>query len=164
MRTKKITLFALFCALALVLGYFENLIFVSSAMPGIKIGIANIVTMAVFFMFGGGGALLFGLIRSTLSALMYSGIFSIFYSFSGTILSVLTMLIAKKILKEKISPIGTSILGAAAFNIGQLITASIVLGGIEIFLYLPYLLAVSCVSGLATGSAARILLSRISLK
>lgn len=155
MRTKKLTLLALLLATALILGYFENLIPAFIVIPGGKIGFANIVTMTVFCMFSFPEALLFGVVRSLLTAVLYSGISAFFYSAAGTLLSVLSMFLLKKLLKEKVSEIGLSITGAVFFNIGQLAVASFVLGTVQIFRYFPVMGILSCFAGLVTGYIAR---------
>ena len=154
MHTKTTAVFALFCALALVLGYFENLIPVSLVVPGGKIGLANIVTMVVFCLMGAKPALAFGVLRCFLSSVLYSGFFAFFYGSAGTVLSVLSMAAAKMMLRDKVSEIGLSIIGAAFFNLGQLAVCAAVLESLGVFRYFPALLLVSAVAGSLTGYAA----------
>lgn len=154
MRTKKTAHFALLLALALVLSYFESLIPLFSVIPGGKIGLANIVTMVVFCLFGAWPALWFGLLRCLLSAVLVSGVFAFLYSGAGTVLSVLCMAVGQKLLKDKVSEIGLSILGAVFFNAGQLIVCACVLGSTAIFRYFPTLGIVSSIAGFVTGYIA----------
>lgn len=155
MHTKSTAFLALMCAAALVIGYFEAFIPAFFAAPGGKIGMANIVTMVVFCLMGTKSALVFGGLRSLLSALLYSGFFAFFYSLAGTVLSVLSMAAAKKILKTRVSEIGLSIIGAVFFNVGQLFVCSAVLNSPEVFRYLPALLTVSAIAGSITGYTAK---------
>ncbi len=164
MRTKKLTLFSLLLAIALVLGLFESLIPVFSVVPGGKIGLANIVTMTIFCLYSLPEAMVFGMVRSLLTAVLCSGISAFFYSFAGSVLSVLAMWLFRKLLKGRVSEIGLSVLGAVWFNIGQLIVAAIFLGTVQIFRYFPALGIVSAIAGLVTGYVTKILLVYINRK
>ena len=164
MRTNKLTLFSLLLATALVLGFFESLIPAFSVAPGGKIGLANVVTMTVFCLFSLPEALLFGIVRSLLTAVLFSGISAFFYSCIGSVLSVLAMWFFRKILKDRVSEIGLSLLGAVWFNVGQLAVAACFLGTVQIFRYFPALGIVSAFSGLLTGYITKILLVYINRK
>ena len=155
MRTKTITMLSLLCAIALVLGYVESFLPFFSFVPGGKIGLANIVTMVVFCMFGARTSFPFGTLRCLLSALLYQGFSAFFYGFGGTVFSVFSMWFFQKMLKERISPIGLSVVSAAFFNTGQIVVCALVLNGLSVFRYLPALLAVSALSGAVTGAAAK---------
>lgn len=164
MRTKKLTAVSLLLATALVLGFFENLIPAFSVAPGGKIGLSNIVTMTVFCLFSLPEALLFGIVRSLLTSVLFSGISAFFYSCIGSVLSVLTMWLFRKILKNRVSEIGLSVLGAVWFNVGQLTVAACFLGTVQIFRYFPALGIVSAFAGLLTGYVTKILLTYINRK
>lgn len=164
MRTKTITTLALFCAAALVLGYFENALPIFSVVPGGKIGLANAVTMVIFYLMGAKTGLLFGVLRCLLSAALYQGFSALAYGLAGTVLSILAMTISSKLLRVRTSPIGISIIGAAFFNVGQLVVCVAVLESGIVFRYLPALLAVSAFSGALTGDIARRMLDLSSLK
>ncbi len=164
MRTKKLTAFALLCAVALVLGFLESTIPALSVVPGGKIGLANIVTMMVFCLYSLPEALFFGMLRSLLSAVLYSGATAFFYSAAGSCLCVLSMWLFWKILNRHVSEIGLSIIGAVFFNIGQLAVASVVLGSIQIFRYFPALGIISAFAGAVTGYVAKSLMMYINRK
>lgn len=164
LRTKKISVLALLCALALVIGYFENLIPVFSVIPGGKIGLANTVTLVVFFMMGIRYAFVFGVMRSLLSSLMFSGFAAFFYSLAGTVLSIVAMWLSKKLLARHTSEIGISIIGAVAFNIGQLAVCAAVVGNMTIFRYLPVFLIISACAGCITGYIAKKIVNFFMLK
>lgn len=164
LRTKAITTLALMCAAGLVLGYLENALPILSVVPGGKIGLANAVTMLVFCTMGAKTGLLFGALRCLLSAALYQGFSALAYSLAGTIFSVLAMALCQKILQNRTSPIGISIIGAAFFNVGQLAVCAIVIESGVAFYYLPALLAASSVSGAITGDIARRLLDLSSFK
>lgn len=158
MHTKKLTALSLLCALALVLGFFESYLPVFSVVPGGKIGLANIVTMVVFCLFSLPEAIGFGLFRSLLTSVLFSGFSAFFYSAAGSLFSVLSMWIAHKVLRERVSVIGLSIIGAASFHVGQLTVASFILGSIQIFRYFPVLGILSAFAGLITGVISHMLL------
>ena len=155
MRTNKITLFALLCAAALVIQYFETMIPVFSVVPGGKLGLANVVTMVVFCTMGVKTALMFGTARCLLTAVLLTGPVACIYSLAGTILSVLSMALAEKLLRTHVSEVGLSIIGAVFFNVGQIVVCSIFLESLLVFRYLPALLAVSSFSGGITGYIAQ---------
>lgn len=164
MRIEKRNLFSLFCALALVLGYFESCLPVFSVVPGGKVGLANIVTMVVFCLFSLPEALCFGILRSLLTAVLFSGFSAFFYSAAGSVCSVLSMWIFRKILCDKISPVGLSVIGSVGFQIGQLMVAACVLETVQIFRYFPALGILSAFAGLITGTVSNMLLQYINRK
>lgn len=164
LRTKKLALFSLFCALGLVIGFFENTIPIFNVIPGGKIGLANCVTLVVFSLFSPVEALLFGLFRSFLSSVLFSGVQSFFYSATGTILSVLAMTLARKLLKKNITEIGISVFGALFFNIGQIFVCSILVSNIQVFRYLSVLGIISAVSGMVTGYISKMIILYLNSK
>lgn len=164
MRTKKMALFALLCSAALVIGYFENLIPAFSVVPGGKIGLANIVTMMVFCLFSPAEALIFGILRCFLSSVLYSGLFAFLYSCVGTVLSIAAMTAARKVLKQRVSECGLSVIGAVFFNAGQLAVCSAVLESVAVFRYFPALLMVSAFAGSLTGYVAKKINVYVDLK
>ncbi len=149
--SKRITTVALLLSVSLVLHYAESMIPVFQILPGGKIGLANLVTLLAFSWFGFGTALLVGLLRCALSS-VFSGVLTMFlYSGVGTVFSLLTMWLFKRLFPEKVSVIGRSILGAFSFNLGQILVCSLVLESGHIFSYLPVLSFISAFSGLLTG-------------
>ena len=164
MRTKTLSLLSILCALALVIGFFESFIPVMSVIPGGKIGLSNCVTMVVFLWFSLEKTLAFSVLRSVLTAILFGGVSSLFYSLPGTIFSVFSMFFAKKLLKGKASAIGLSIIGAFFFNAGQILSATFVLRSIHILRYFPVLGILSCFSGLATGYIGKLLTKHLIFK
>lgn len=151
MRTKKLVLFSLFLALSMVISYFESLIPTLSVLPGAKIGLANCVTLFVFFAISKKDALAFCVIRPALQALLLSGATSFLFGAAGGLCSFLSMYITEKILGKKVSEIGISAIGAFFFNIGQITVCAMFVSSAEVFRYLPVLGIVSAVSGFLTG-------------
>lgn len=152
-KTYGLTLGAVLVALALALSYMERFIPLQLLipLPGVKIGLANIVTLIALYLLGSGYAFGILLIRCFLGALFGGGITGFFFSLTGGLLAMSLMAFCRKL--PFFSIYGVSILGAAAHNIGQILAAMVLMHSVYIGAYLPYLLAVSLFTGFATGSA-----------
>ena len=146
---------AVFIALALIFSYVETLIPISFAVPGIKLGLANLVIMVGLFLMPAGEVLLISVARILLVGFLFGNGASIMYSLAGGILSFVVMLLLLKL--TRLSILGISICGAAAHNIGQLIVAALVVQNFKMVYYLPVLL----VAGVVTGTLIGILAGRI---
>jgi len=145
---------ALFISLALVLSYMERFFPLQMLipLPGIKLGLANVVTLVALKLLGVRNAFLIVVLRSFLSAVFGSGIAGLAFSVTGGILSVFVMALAYRM--PVFSVYGISILGAAAHNIGQICAAMILMQTVSIAAYLPWLLLTALVTGFATAAAA----------
>ena len=155
MKSKKIALMGLMTALALIFSYIEFLIPISIGIPGIKLGLANIVTVVALYILKPHEAFLINLVRILLCGLLFGNSMSLIYSLSGGILSFVIMLLLKKI--NGFSVYGVSIAGGVTHNIGQILAAMAVLENVMIAYYLPVLL----IAGAATGFLIGFLSSRI---
>lgn len=138
-----------FIALALVLSYLENLLPVFSAVPGVKLGIANIVTMVALYKMGTKPAVTISGGRIVLAAVLFGNLSTMIYSLAGAAFSICIMVILKKI--KLFSLVGISVAGALAHNMGQLIVAVIMLENLNIMYYLPVLIIAGSVSGIVIG-------------
>lgn len=152
-KTKKLTLCALLIALALALSYTERFIPLQMVvpLPGVKLGLANIVTLIALYLMGPKYAFAVLIPRCILGAVFGGGITGLMFSLTGGILAMLTMIFARKV--SAFSVYGVSILGAAAHNIGQILAAMVLMNSLYIGAYLPYLLIVALFTGFATGAA-----------
>ena len=152
-KTRRLTLCALLISLALVLSYFERFIPLQMAipLPGIKLGLANIVSLVALYLLGGKSACAILAIRCILGSAFGGGITSLIFSLSGASLAMLAMILAHKL--PFLSIYGVSILGAAAHSCGQICAAMALMHSVYIGAYLPYLLAVGLFTGFATGAA-----------
>lgn len=159
---RMITVSAVLIALALALSVAEKLLPIGAVIPvpGIKLGLANVVTMLALFYIGTSGALLILVTRCLLGAL-FSGLISMLFSLTGGVLALLTMLVLKKAYGRAFSIYGISIGGAAAHNVGQILTASAVLGENLIYTYLPVLLLTGIVTGILTAAAGGSLFKKL---
>lgn len=138
--------FGVFTALALILGYVESLIPIQFGVPGIKLGLANLIIVMVLCKRGWKEALLLSVVRIVLSGFIFGNLFSILYSLAGGMLSLLVMALMVKI--SRFSTVGISIAGGVCHNIGQLIVAMLAVETYQVGFYLPVLL----ISGVITGA------------
>lgn len=148
-RTKKLALCAVLTALALGLSFMERFIPLPIPLPGIKLGLANVVTLVALCRSGKGSALGILTARCLLGSL-FGGLTSLAFSLTGGLLSFGVMVLAGK--SRGLSLYGISVLGAAAHNMGQILVAMGLMGSIYVAAYLPWLLLIAVITGLLTGS------------
>ena len=142
-------------ALAIIFGYVEMLLPVFVTIPGMKLGLANLVTVFVLYTYRTKEAAIISLIRLVVIGCLFANLFSILYSLAGAALSLLCMAGAKRFLG--FSVVGVSILGGVTHNLGQLIVAALVVENGNVFYYFPALL----ISGLVTGALIGIVAGEI---
>lgn len=152
-KTRKLALCAVLIALALALSYLERFIPLQLLvpLPGIKLGLANIVTLIALYLLGAKCAFAILIPRCILGAVFGGGITGLLFSLTGGILAMMVMVLCRK--GKLFSLYGVSILGAAAHNVGQILAAMLMLKSVFVGAYLPYLLLVAIVTGFATGTA-----------
>ena len=156
----KTAFFGVYTALALILSYVESLIPISFGVPGIKLGLANLViVIALYKSKKIYTPLIISVARIILSGFMFGNMFAIIYSLAGGILSLLVMAFLKN--KDTFSIIGVSIAGGVFHNIGQLIVAMIVVESYKIGFYMPVLLIAGLITGALIGIVAGEVLKRI---
>ncbi len=150
---RKITLNGLLISVALVLSFMERFIPLNLLvpLPGVKLGLANIVTMFALFYLGVPSAITITVLRCVMASLLFGGMSSLLYSLSGAFLALIVMIILKLGYGKLFSLIGISMGGAAAHNTGQIIMASIMLKNTVVFAYLPVLLFTGLITGLLTA-------------
>ena len=153
-RTRHTALCAVLISLALVLSYAERFFPLQMIvpLPGVKLGLANIVSIIALYRLGGRSAAIILAIRCILGSAFGGGITSLMFSLTGGALSIIVMCLSRRL--PFLSVYGVSILGAAAHNIGQICASMVLMHSIYIGAYLPYLLGVSLFTGFATGAAA----------
>ena len=160
-RNKKIALRGCLMALALVLSYLESLVPVFWAFPGIRLGIANIVTIYVLYTMGAADACFVTLGRLILSMLLFGNVTTFIYSLTGAALSMCAMLLARQL--PHFSSMGVSILGGLFHNLGQVTVAAFLLASGNILFILSVLLPVGAVAGAVIGFLGGILIKRVPL-
>lgn len=160
MNVKKLCMLALLTAAALVIFVAEAQIPPIIAVPGVKLGLSNIIVLLTMYVYGRReGAVVLGL-KTVLGSIFGGQLMSFFYSAAGGLLCMAVMALLKGILTEK-QIWATSAFGAAAHNIGQLIVAIAILGTEKLVWYLPVLLASGIITGLFTGLCAQAALPRL---
>lgn len=151
MPTEKITSASVLTVLGLIVGYIESVFFVIPVY-GIKIGLSNIVVIYAVVRLGKTEAYFIGIMKCVLSAVLFSGVFSLVYSLGSIIVSVFVMNVCKNdLLGNYVSVIGMSMLSSVCFNICQFITAAAVLSSISVLYHLWYVIPVSLFTGALTG-------------
>lgn len=155
--TRKIAFLGVFAALAIILSYVEMLLPpIWSAVPGIKMGLPNIVIIFLLFKFSFKEAAVVSFIRLSIMALLFGNLMTLFYSFSGALLSLLIMAVLKKI--NIFSTVGVSIAGGVSHNLGQVLAAIILLGTREIGYYMIVLTVTGIIAGIFVGISGMLLL------
>lgn len=165
MKTKKLTVMAMSIAVAMILSYVESqLPPLSTAVPGIKMGLANIAVVFALYKLGWKEAVLISLIRVFLVSLMFSawGLMGLAYSLAGAALSLLGMIGLKA--TRLFSPAAVSVAGGVLHNVGQIGMACLLLETKELVYYLPILFLSGILAGAVIGVVAAILVKRIDVK
>lgn len=155
---KRTASLGLYLALALVCSYIESLIPITFGIPGIKLGLTNIVVILILYDLGAAAAVTVSVLRILLAGFMFGNMFSILYSLAGGLLSFLCMLLLKKTGKFKI--ISISAAGGVTHNLGQIIVAALVVENINLFYYYPVLLISGVITGVLIGIAAQEIILR----
>ena len=155
LTTQKLTRLALLAAAAVVLGYIEGIITAFTPLPpGIKLGLANTVVLYSIYTLGVGCSIILIILKVVLTGFMSGNLAAAFlYSMGGAVLSLITMLIVKKLGGEKVSIVGVSVVGAVFHNVGQLLVASLLLQTPGIMFYVFVLMISAVVTGVLTGLA-----------
>lgn len=155
--TRKIAISGIFISMAMVLAFFEGLIPMNFGIPGVKLGLANIVALTALFVLGPIYAIAIQIGRVVLTALMFGNMAGLLYSLSGGILSILAMILIYKIKRPLFGIIAISVFGAVFHNIGQIVAASLIVQDLRISYYLPILMLSGAVAGILIGIVCKFL-------
>lgn len=153
--------FGVLTTLALILSYVDVLIPINFGVPGMKLGVANLIIVIVLYWIGSKEALLLSVTRIVLSGFIFGNMFSILYSLAGGLLSLIIMYRLKK--NGGFSMTGVSIAGGVSHNIGQLIVAMLVVRTYRVGYYFPVLLISGLCTGALIGTLAGEVLKRIRM-
>ena len=159
--TKKITTLALTISLALILSFIESRIPAFVAIPGIKVGLANIAVIFALYKFGVPEAVTVSLIRVILVSILFGSPVSLIYSISGAVLSLLTMILLKKL--TPLHEVTVSVSGGVMHNVGQICAASFMLETNVVIYYLPFLILSGTIAGVAVGTVSALLIKKVKL-
>ena len=155
---KKAALYGILTSLALIFGHIESLFSLSFIAPGVKLGLANSIALLLLCFKDFKGALAVNITRILLSALLFSSPFSLVFSLTAGVLSVVLMRLLSGI--ESVSQVGFSIAGAAVHNLVQLTVASLLFGR-AVWWYLPFLLASAVIGGGIIGALSSIIFKKL---
>lgn len=162
-KTARLATAGIMIALAFILSYIESLLPAFTGVPGVKIGLANIVTMVALYLLDWKYAAAISLVRVALAGLIFNGLSAMIYGLAGAALSLIVMLLLLKIRQplsedrasapSRFSLPAISVAGGTAHNIGQILVAWAVLGRAVLY-YLPVLLISGLIAGAVTGIIA----------
>lgn len=159
MKPLKISTYGLLIALAFILSYIESLFPAFVPIPGIKLGLANLVVLVGLYTMGAKEAFVLSIIRIILVGITFGNMSTMIFSLAGGILSWLVMTALKQI--KGFSQIGISVAGGVSHNIGQIIAAVFVTENLNIIYYLPFLLLSGLITGAVIGIVGAMIIKRI---
>lgn len=162
MKTKKIAVLALAIALAMILSFVESQIPAFVAIPGVKIGLANIAVVFVLYKLGWKEAVLISLVRVVMVSMLFGTLVSLFYSVAGAVLSLTGMVLLKK--TGLFSTVAVSVTGGVLHNVGQILMACLLLETNVIVYYLPFLILSGVIAGVVIGVVATIMVNRVQVE
>ena len=157
---EKVALYGILIALAFIFSYVEALIPLPMPVPGMKLGLANLVNVVGLYTVGAAGTIAVGVIRIVMVGFTFSNPGSMLYALSGGVLSLAAMALAKKM--DWFDKTGVSILGGVCHNIGQLSMAAWITGTASVFSYLPVLLVAGVITGAVIGLLGGLVTERIA--
>lgn len=162
MKTKKIAVMALTTALAMILSFVESQIPAFVAVPGVKVGLANIAVVYALYKLGWKEAIAISLIRVFVVSVLFGTAVSLFYSLAGAVLSLTGMLLLKK--TGLFSTVAVSVTGGVLHNVGQIAMACILLQTDVIKYYLPFLIVSGVIAGIVIGIVSAVMVRRVDVK
>lgn len=149
-----------FAALAMIFSYLESLIPLPIGIPGIKLGLANLLVVVAMYKIGEKEAFAISIVRIILSGFLFANLFSIIYSLAGGILSFFVMWLLKK--QGSFSVFGVSMAGGVSHNVGQILIAMYVVETFSVAYYIPVLLVAGLLTGFVIGVGTREILKRLN--
>lgn len=159
MKIRKTAFLGLSVTLAMILSFVESQIPVFTTIPGMKVGLPNLVMVFLLYRVGWKETVIVSLIRAFLVALLFGNLQSLIFSIAGAVLSLTGMILLKK--TGLFSSIAVSVTGGVLHNVGQIIAACLWTGTVQIAYYLPALLVSGVCAGIAIGLIAGFLLKRL---
>ena len=161
MKSKKVAFMGLSIGLAMILSFVESQIPALVAIPGIKVGLPNLVIVFMLYRIGAKETVTVSLIRILLVSILFGNLQSMTFSIAGAVLSLSLMILLRKI--GLFTEIAVSVVGGITHNIGQIFVAFLLLESDVVFYYLPFLLISGIIAGIAVGAASALLIKRIKI-
>ncbi len=146
-------------ALAFAFSYLESLIPFNFGVPGIKLGLSNLVVLTALYTMKTSDAFIISIVRIVLAGFLFNGTFAMIYSLVGGLLSFAVMYLLKK--TDKFTPVGVSAVGGTVHNLGQIIVAGFVMNTYRIVYYFPVLMFSGLITGVINGIIASIIINRL---
>ena len=157
--TYNIAMCGVLTALAMIFSYIESIIPVPIPVPGIKLGVANIAVITILYTLGIKEAVIINILRISLTAMLFGNLNSFLFSIAGAVLSMVTMIVLKKI--DSFSYFVVSVSGAIMHNVGQIIAAIFIMGSSAIIYYLPVLIIAGVITGIIIGIVSGIVVKYV---
>lgn len=158
MKTKRLTELSLLTAMALIIFIVELRLPDLSAIPGVKLGLANIITVYAVYRYSAKETLLIVVTRVVLGSLFGGNVSAILYSLSGALMCLAGMLVLRRFIPFSYMWL-CSIIGAVLHNTGQVLMAVLMMRTVAVFGYYPMLIVSGCIAGLFTGISAQLVLT-----
>lgn len=159
MKTKRVAFLSMCIALSMILSYFESLVPPLMAVPGVKVGLPNLVMVFMLYKIGWKETAIVSILRVILVGILFGTPLSMIYSLVGATLSLIGMILLKK--TNLFAPVTVSVVGGILHNIGQIATACFVMDTAQIAYYLPVLLISGTAAGVVIGIVAALILKRL---
>ncbi len=157
--SRRVAFYGIFAALAVLMGYVEAMVPAPVPIPGIKLGLANVIVLISMYFISNKAALGVNVIRVVMSALLFNGFSGFLFSIAGAGISYIVMVLAKRIKSSSI--IGVSVLGGVTHNIAQIGVAAIVLDTPGLMYYVPVILISGIITGVIIGIVSKYCLKHI---
>lgn len=159
-KPKTIAFLGVCTALAMVLAYVEVLLPpIFPSVPGIKMGLPNIIIIFLLYRYGPAFASAVSLVRIVLVSMLFGNIMALAYSLAGAALSLIVMIILRRL--KFLSTVGVSVAGAVSHNVGQILMAMFLLNTSELGYYLVVLIVTGTIAGILIGLCGALLLKRV---
>ncbi len=159
-KAKTTAFIGLFTALALILAYIEAILPpLFSAIPGIKMGLPNLIIVFLLYRRGPLLATVVSLLRILLISILFGNVMALIYSLAGGVLSLATMIILRRL--KILSTVGVSVAGGVTHNIGQILAAMVLLETAELGYYLVVLTVTGTIAGILIGLGGSLLINRV---
>ena len=156
---RRVALDGILVALAMIFSYIETFIPLNFGVPGIKLGLANLIVLLGLSFLPALDVFLISMVRILLSSLLFGNVMALWYSLAGGLLSFLLMWVLTR--REGYSLIGISMAGGVMHNIGQVLTAALIVQTVQLAYYLPVLLVAGLVTGAIVGALGKLLAPRV---
>ena len=160
-NTKKIATLGVIAAFGAILSYIEAIISFGIFIPGVKLGLANLAVVIALYIYGYKDAIIINIVRIIVVGLIFGNLFSISFSIAGALISYIVMALLKRL--DIFSPIGVSVAGGVAHNVGQLFIAALVIESYSVINYLPILIFAGIVCGLVIGIVSHMMIKYLSV-